>query len=267
MASIDTNNSKDMEFDLKQRLFVLRQLSLRDRRSKNSATVLGQLWEIFDPFLTLIIFVVLFSTMFGNRNFHNFPVYVMTGNVIYSYFTSGTTACLNALSGNKNFLIKTHIPQKLYVEEKVYVAFINFVFSMGIYAVIFLATGERFHLTTLCMIPNIVLLTFFILGIGKILAVINVGFADIRYFYQIITLAVMYASAIFYSASRLSPAAQKVLSLNPIYLSITIARLCLIDGIVPRWTLWFKLIVYTALAYGIGTYVFKKGTNDVVARL
>ena len=66
------------------------------------------------------------------------------------------------------------------------------------------------------------------LGIGKMLAVINVTFADITYFYKIFTLFLMYGSAIFYRVDRLPLTMQKVMTiLNPLYIVISIARECI----------------------------------------
>lgn len=248
-------------------LFVIRQLAKRDRRASHSSALLGQLWQIFDPFITMLIFVLIFSEMFGSRVFNNYPIYILTGTIIFKLFTEGTLSCLTALSGNRSFLIKTSIPKHLYVFERVYVNFINFLFSAGIYVVFFYITGEHLKPTAILIVPNIIIFLIMIIGIGKILAVINVVFADIRYFYKIFTLIVFYGSALFYDPSRLSPIAQRILALNPVYLSIAISRISIMDGRIPKWTLWFKLAVYAFGFYVIGTYVFNKGSEDVVAKL
>ncbi len=252
---------------IKQYIFTLRQLARRDRRRNNSSAVLGQFWQVLNPFFTMIIMALIFSDMLGNDRFANFPIFILTGNLIYSLFNEGTTRCLSALSGNKNFLIKTHIPKSLYVLERVYVAFINFLYSSIIFIILFLAMGEKIKPTFILVIPNVFLMLVLITGIGKILAVINVEFADITYFYKIFTLMVFYGSALFYDTARLSPAAQKVLSLNPVYLSIAISRISIIDGQIPKWTVWFKLAVYAFGLYAIGTHVFKKGSEDAVRKL
>lgn len=76
------------------------------------------------------------------------------------------------------------------------------------------------------------------LGIGKMLAVINVTFADITYFYKIFTLFLMYGSAIFYRVDRLPLTMQKVMTiLNPLYIVISIARECIMERAYPVETL------------------------------
>ena len=106
-----------------------------------------------------------------------------------------------------------------------------------------------------------------IIGIGKILAVINVFFADIEYFYHILMLLFMYGSAIFYSTDGMAPAVQMVMSVNPIYIAISIARICVMDGYAPGPMLWVKLVCYAVGFYLLGTFIFNRGTQDIVAEL
>ena len=106
-----------------------------------------------------------------------------------------------------------------------------------------------------------------ILGIGKILAIINVTFADITYFYKIFTLFVFYASAIFYDTSRLSPLMQQLISLNPVYVSIALARICVIDGMVANGTLWAKLFFCSVFCYSLGTYIYKKNVQNIIEKI
>ena len=107
----------------------------------------------------------------------------------------------------------------------------------------------------------------FVLGVGKILAVIYVGFADIKYFYSIFTLFVFYGTAIFYNPERLSLTLQKVMSWNPIYIAIAIARQSLIDGIIPSIHLWMKMTLYAVVFYSVGSWIYRKGSENIVAKL
>ena len=116
--------------ELRQEIFVIQQLIERDRKRNISSTFMGELWEIINPLINMIVMVLVFGKMFGNASDKLFSLYVLTGTTIYGLFTSGTTMCLNALSGNKNFLIKTQLKKNIYVLEKVLLAFRNFLFSI-----------------------------------------------------------------------------------------------------------------------------------------
>ena len=106
------------------------------------------------------------------------------------------------------------------------------------------------------------------LGIGKMLAVINVTFADITYFYKIFTLFLMYGSAIFYRVDRLPLTMQKVMTiLNPLYIVISIARECIMERAYPNWKLWMILSLYAGGCYVVGTIFFNRKIEDIVAKM
>lgn len=184
---------------LRQNWFVIQQLIKRDKQRSLSSTFMGELWEVINPLINMVVMVLVFSKMFGSGTSGAFPLYVLTGTTLYGLFNSGTSMCLNALMGNKNFLIKTQLNKNVYVYQKILVAFRNFLFSLLIYAFVIALYRIRPSFSWLLFIPDVLLMLVMMLGIGKMLAVINVTFADITYFYKIFTLFLMYGSAIFSS--------------------------------------------------------------------
>ena len=254
--------------ELRQNMFVIHQLVERDKKRSLSSTFMGELWEVINPLINMVVMVLVFGKMFGGGNAGRFPLYVLTGTTIYSLFTSGTTMCLNALMGNQNFLIKTQLSKNVYVIQKILLAFRYFLFSLMIY--VFVLTLYQIHpsITWLLFIPDILLMLIMMLGIGKILAIINVTFADITYFYKIFTLFLMYGSAIFYRVDRLPVAMKKCMTiLNPLYTVISIARECMMERVYPNWKLWMIIGAYAGSFYLVGTVIFNRKIEDVVAKI
>lgn len=252
---------------IKQNIFIIRQLARRDRQRNNASAILGQLWQIINPFIHMIVMVAIFTDMLENKKFANFPIYVLIGTIMYSLFCEGTEGCLSALSGNKTFLIKSSIARSVFPLEKIYVAFVNFLFSSMIFIIVAIIYGIKLTIMWVLVIPDVILFLLVILGIGKILAVINAVFADITYFYKIFTLFLLYASAIFYDTSRMDSNAQKLISINPMYLAIAIGRQSILDGIISKWTMWLKLLVYAVGLYSLGTYVYQKNVQSVIEKI
>lgn len=251
----------------KKYFFVIQQLALRDKRRENNSAILGQLWQIINPFINMMVLILIFSTMFKNKDFVNYPMFVATGTTIFELFNFGTKNCQGALVGNKNYLIRTQIPKNVFIMERVYVALINFMLSSVVYIGMMIFEGIPFRWTDLLVIFDVAIFLFLIVGIGKVLAVINVVFADISYFWDIFVLLLFYGSALFYDPGKYGPDIQMVMSMNPIYVAVAIARISIIDGMVPKWTLWLKLLIYAFVSYYIGSKIFKKGTQNIVAKL
>ena len=253
--------------ELRQNVFVIRQLVARDKKRSVSSTFMGELWEILNPLINMVVMVLVFGQMFGKGTAGSFPLYVLTGTTIYGLFTSGTTMCLNALMGNKSFLIKTQLSKNVYVVQKIWLAFRNFLFSLLIYAFVIALYRIPPSVTWLLFIPDIALMLIMMVGIGKILAIINVTFADITYFYKIFTLMIFYGSALFYHVDRVAPVMQRILQLNPVYLSIAIARGCVMEHVYPSWRWWCVLGVYAVGCYAVGSIFFRKKVEDIVAKM
>lgn len=253
--------------EIRQQIFVIQKLIERDKKHNTSSTFMGELWEIINPLVNMVVMVLVFGKMFGNGKDRMFPLYVLTGTTIYGLFTSGTTMCLSALSENKGFLIKTQIKRPIYVLEKVLLAFQNFMYSLIIYVFVIAIYHVKVGWTYLYVIPDILLLLMIMHGMGKFLSTINVRFADIKYFYKILTLILLYGSALFYKIDRMAPYVQDVIIINPIYISITITRIAVIDGESPPMAMWLVMMVYAVVCYAIGTYVFDKEADNIVAML
>ena len=254
--------------EIQQNMFVIHQLVLRDKKRSLSSTFMGELWEVINPLINMVVMVLVFGKMFGYGIKGGFPLYVLTGTTLYGLYTSGTTMCLNALMGNKNFLIKTQLNKSIYVIQKILLAVRYFLFSMMIYAFMIAMYRIKPSVTWLLFIPDVLLKLVMMLGIGKMLAVINVTFADITYFYKIFTLFLMYGSAIFYRVDRLSPIMQKLMTiLNPLYTVISIARETIIERTFPHWKLWVILCIYAMGCYIVGTIFFDRKIEDIVAKM
>ncbi len=253
--------------ELRQNMFVIHQLVIRDKKRSLSSTFMGELWEVINPLINMVVMVLVFGKMIGNNTINRFPLFVLTGTVIYELFTSGTTMCLDCLIENKGFLLKTKIGKNVYVLEKILLAYRNFLFSLLIYFFVIALYRISPSVTWLFVIIDILLLFILMLGIGKILAIINVTLADVTYFYKIFTLMLMYGSAIFYQVDRLSPLMQKCMLANPLYIAITIARSCIMNNLVPDISLWLILGGYASSVYVIGTIFLNSRIEDIIAEM
>lgn len=250
-----------------QNLFLIRQLARRDRYRENASMFLGQFWQILNPFIHTLVLVLIFTKVFEHDNFINYPLYIASGTTFFEFFSYATTICMNALTSNKQFLLKTQIEKSIFAKEKLYVSIVNLMYSLVIYFGMVVVYGLPFRFTFFLLIPDIIIFSIFIYGIGLVLAVINVYFADIEYLYDIITLFLFYGTAIFYSVDRMAPILQMIMSFNPIYIAIAICRLSVIDGIIPSVFMWIKLLVWAIASLLIGRYVFKIGTKNIIINL
>ena len=181
-------------FRYKNLLFELvkKNIKLKYRRS-----YLGILWTLIEPLLTMMVLTLVFGTFFGNDD-PQYPVYILCGRLLYTFFSSASKAGLKSISGNAAMIKKVYVPKYIYVLSSVISNFVTFLISLivlvGVGAV--LKVEPSFYIVQ-AIVPLLILFVF-TLGLGMILATLNVFFRDIEYIWTVATMLVMYASAIFY---------------------------------------------------------------------
>ena len=174
-------------------LLVQRDVKLKYRRS-----VLGYLWSILNPLLTMLVMAVVFSHMF-KRSIENFPVYLICGNILFAFLRESTTQAINSVLGNASLIKKAYVPKYIFTLSKITSCLVNFVLSLGALLIVMIATGVRFRWNNLLIVIPILELYIFCIGLGLLLAATTVFFRDIRNIWSVVTLAWMYLTPVFYS--------------------------------------------------------------------
>ncbi len=257
---------KDSFADKKQYFFVIRELTSREIKRKYARSYLGIIWSVLNPLLTMIVMSMIFSYMF-KHSIDNFPLYYLTGNIFWTLFSTATNQSMTALVDNKNLLIKAKLPKQTFVLSRIYTAFVNFGYTCIAYVLMLLVFKVHPTWTMLLFPFDVLLALMFATGIGYILSILYVFFADIKYLYGVLLTMLMYLSAIFYPVDRLPAVLQEVIGYNPIHLSIYIAREAVIYNRVPHYSAWIKLALSAIVSLGIGVLVFKKSQNKVMQKV
>lgn len=174
---------------------------------------------------------------------------------------------MSALVDNKTLLIKAKLPRQTFVLSRMYTALVNFGYSCVPYIIILFAFGTKPSWTKLLFPLDVLLTLMFVTGVGYILSILYVFFADIKYLYSVFLRILLYLTAIFYPVTSLPEKLQTLIGYNPVYMSIYIARECMVYGRVPYYTAWIKLAIAAVLSCIIGWIVFNKKQNDVMQRI
>ena len=238
-----------------EKKFLLKQLVKRDLTSKYKDSVLGIAWSFLNPLLIMIVFTAIFSMLFG-RQIDNYPVYFLSGRVIYDFYKSATQGAMTSVKGNSSILKKIYVPKYMFTVSKICYEFINFLISFIILFGVMFVTGAQFHLTTIFAVIPLFFLIVLIFGVGLILAVSNTYFTDVEHLYGVFALILMYASALFYPMEIVPVTVQKLFTLNPIYCAITSFRECVVYGLIPNMSTVAYLAVFAFKTLGIGIILF-----------
>lgn len=234
---------------------LLYQLVRRDFLAKYKRSVLGVLWSLLNPLFTMLVMTVVFSFVF-RFDIENFPVYLLSGQIIFTMFSEITNLCMSSVMGAASLMKKVSVPKYIFPISRALSSLINFAFSFIALLLVMLFTRAPFYLTMIyCVIP--ILYAFvFSTGIGLILSAAVVFFRDVTYLYGIFLTAITYFTPLFYPISIIPDHFRWIISLNPLYHMVECFRTCVIYGGVP--TLWQNLVclLLAVLSLGIGLFVF-----------
>ena len=239
---------------------LLIELVLRDIKVKYKRSVLGFAWSILNPLLMMIVMSIVFSTIFRS-DIKNFPMYLITGQVIFSFFSEATNSAMMSIIGNGGLIKKVYIPKYIFPLSKVMFSFSNMIFSLV--AVVIVAIATKLPITPAILLFPLPLIYVFVfsLGIGLLLASYAVFFRDLLHLYGIILLIWTYLTPIFYPITILPPSIKLLLKFNPLYVFISNFREIVLYGNVPSLFSNLLCIAYAILALIIGTLAFRR-TKD-----
>lgn len=248
-------NTKANALALKKSLVVLTSMVEKNIKNQYRRSFFGILWTVMNPLLTMLVLAFVFSSIFGRNSIEmDYPIYVLSGNIVFNLFRGATTAALPCMVDSYDLLTKTRVPYFVFPASHVFSAVVNFLFSLIALILVMLvrmSSGVQFYPTMLLiLVPWLPSIILFSLGISLILCSIYVRFRDIRYLYGVLLTLWTYLTPIFYSASVLPKSVQAILVYNPMYHYLEYFRETIM-GIVPSWQ--SHLICY---GVGIVTLLF-----------
>ena len=243
--------------------FLIKQLVSRDFKSKYKRSVLGVLWSFLNPLLNMTVQYIVFSNVF-RYDIEYFPVYLLCGNIIFSYFSESCSMTLMSIVGNSGLISKVYIPKYIFPMTKVLSSLINLLISLIPLFMVTLICGLWPTAAWLLLPYPLICLAVFALGLGMLLAAGMVFFRDIQFLWGVLSAIWMYLTPIFYPASILEDKLAWVPKVNPLYYFITFVRSCLISGESPEPGIYIMCAVFAAGMLLVGSLVFKK-TQDKFA--
>ena len=246
--------------------YLMKQLVSRDFKTKYKRSVLGVLWSFLNPLLTMLVQYIVFSTLFKS-DIANFPVYLLTGIVCFSFFSEATTMSLSSIVGNASLITKVYVPKYIYPLTRVMSSTINFGLSLVPLLIVLLITKTPIRSSILLLPFGIGCLVALSLGIGMLLSAMMVFFRDTQFLWGVVSMLWMYATPIFYPESIIPPDFMMIYKMNPLYHIIRFIRIVLIDGVSPEPKAYALALIASIVPLLVGAMVFKKTQDRFVLNI
>lgn len=241
--------------------FLISQLVIRDFKSKYKRSILGIFWSFLNPLLTMTVQFLVFSTFF-QADTQNYPIYLLSGVVCFSFFNECTTMCLSSISGNARLITKVYIPKYIFPLARTISSSVNLGISLIPLLLACLVLGISIKPQALLFLYFLICLVIFSLGVGLFLSALMVFFRDIQFLWTVLTQIWMYATPIFYPAEIVPEKYRFILRINPLYHFIGNARTCLISGVSPEPKAYIFCFLFAMISLIVGAYTFKKTQDE-----
>lgn len=193
-------------------------LTWRDLKVRYQQTLLGLSWAIIQPFVTMIVFTVIFNRL-GNvkAEYHvPYPLFVTAGLLPWFYFTSALGRVAVSITANAGLVSKIYFPRLIIPIASAILPVVDFLASFVLLISLFLWYGRLPHW-------HVVLIPFFLgmalftaLGVGLWLAALNVRYRDVGYLVAFVTQIWLFLTPIAYGTSVVPQRLKWLISINPL---------------------------------------------------
>ncbi len=231
-------------------------LAWRDVAVRYKQTVIGAAWAVIRPFLTMVIFTVVFGRIakLPSDGTAPYPLMVFAGMLPWTFFSTALSDASGSLIGNSNLISKVYFPRLIVPSATVVVAFVDFLISFTI--LVGMMVWYRFLPGwQLALLPLFILLAA-IASIGPALwmTALNVKYRDFRYVIPFVVQLGLYVSPVGFSSQVVPEQWRMLYSLNPMVGVIDGFRWCILGGqselylpgimasiVVAAFFLWFGI--------------------------
>jgi lipopolysaccharide transport system permease protein len=244
-------------------------LTWRDVKVRYKQTALGAAWAILQPLLMMVVFTIFFSRMAGVPSGDlPYPLFAYAGLLPWTFFATAITAAGNSVVGSERLITKIYFPRLAVPFAAVGAAVVDFAIAFGLLVAMMVfyrvAPGINFLLAPLVF--GLILLAA--LGIGTLLAALNVAYRDVRYVIPFLVQLGMFATPTIYMQPNAGTGGwlHALLTLNPMTSLIAAFRASALGGPIP-WGQLGLATVAVGLMVLLGCLYFRKvedGFADII---
>jgi len=206
-------------------------LAWRDILVRYKQTAIGIAWALIRPFLTMLVFTVVFSNLAKlPSGGAPYPILVFVAQMPWQFFSSAITECSTSLLNNANMISKVYFPRLIVPTSSVMVSFVDFLVS-GILLLGLMAWYDFVPSWRILTLPLFILIAFAAsIGGGLWFAALNVEYRDFRFIVPFVVQLGIYVSPVGYSSNIVPGKWRLLYSLNPMVGVIDGFRWAIIGG-------------------------------------
>lgn len=209
-------------------------LAYLDFKLKFFGSVLGYAWQLMRPLMMFAVLYVVFSQILKFGDAPYYPVVLLSGIVLYSFFSDSTNGCVQAIVDREGLVRKIAFPLLTVPLSVVTSLFLTLVLNYVVVLLFALISGVDPTIRWIEIAPLLVLLYIVAASVGTGLSALYVRYRDVRPVWEVIAQILFYASPVIYPIEFVTnPTIQKLILCNPVATIIQQMRHAAIDPTAP----------------------------------
>lgn len=252
--------------NFKKYRFLLSELIIKDIKLKYRRSYLGILWTLLEPLLTTIVLTLVFGGLYKESD-KTFPLFVVTGRLLYTFFANATKSAMKSIRSNGQMIKKVYVPKYIYPLSSIMAQYVTFLISLIVLVgvAVYVRIKPTYYMFQ-AIIPLFILFIM-VIGVGLILATMEVFFRDMEYLWGVLLMIIMYCSAIFYNPDIISSQYDWILKLNPLYAVIHNFRETIIDGVPLSMDYLLYSAGFSVISVVLGVWMFYKNQDKFILNI
>lgn len=241
-------------------------LTWRDIRVRYKQTVLGILWIVIRPLISMVLFTIIFGN-FAKIPSDDipYPIFVFIGLLFWNFFSQTLSSSSNSLISNQGIIKKVYFPRLMAPISSTLSYVVDLIPTLLILLGLLIYYKVALTIQIILLMPVLLLLILvFSLGIGMFLAPINARFRDVRHILPYFIQLGMFATPVLYPTSLFGGNSEIIRILNPVAEAIEISRSVFFNIRPMDWGTFFLSFLIALLLFSVGLLYFRSQENSFV---
>lgn len=232
----------------------------RDLKIRYKQTVLGILWVIFQPVVTMIIFTIFFGrlTKIPSGDLP-YSLFVLCGLTFWSFFSGALSHASDSMITNESIIKKVYFPKIILPFSAILTSSVDFVFNFIFLLAYAMFVGFIPKTIGILLIPYGIIITILsAFGLGLFLSSFNVKYRDVRYILPFFIQLFLFITPIIYPLTVVSETNRFIMALNPMSSVVEATRFIFSQNYVIHPELLMISTVSSIIILLLGLFYFRK---------
>lgn len=241
----------------------------RNLKALYRQSLLGFAWALFPPLMTAALWIFLRSNnvmSMGDTGI-SYPVFVLTGSMLWQIFTESIQAPIKNVSANKSMLVKINIPKEALLLSGIYELLFNVLIKIGLLAIIFVFFRQEIGLSLLMVPVGIAAIIICGFSIGLALTPIGMLYQDIQKGLTVILPFLMYLTPVVYPKPTGDGIVAQIMKVNPMATIIPETRNWFTAQPGEALTMFWMYTGFFALLLFLGIVVYRLAMPMIIERI